>query len=115
VIAKNYQEVYQAVIAIYQQLYDLGVRELRTFGNVTRPAESFAEAVILERSNDRVAQLTKDQPEQASAFLTILGDIRAELSLECAESDCKMTDIPKINNLSAEAVIYAIKARRTRR
>jgi hypothetical protein len=62
-----------------------------------------------------IAQLTKDQPEQASAFLTILGDIRAELSLECAESDCKMTDIPKINNLSAEAVIYAIKARRTRR
>jgi len=113
-IAKDYQEVYEAVIAMRKHLINLGVRELTTFGNVTRPAESFAGAVILERISDRVAQLTRGQPEQASAFLSVLGDIEAELSSVCVAPGSQMTDIPKIHNLSAEAVIDAVKARRRR-
>lgn len=113
-IAKDLQEAYEAVIAMRQQLADLGVRELTTFGNVTRPAESFAEAVLLECNKDRVAQLTRDQPEQASAFLSVLGDVHAELSSVCGAPGLAAATPARTHTLAAEAVIYAVKARRRR-
>jgi hypothetical protein len=59
--------------------------------------------------------LTRDQPKQASAFLSILGDVHAELSSVCEGLGLRPLEPSKIHTLAAEAVIYAVKARRRRK
>ncbi len=108
------QEIFEAVATMGHWMSGLGVQELTTFGNVTRPAESLALDILNEHHRNRVAQLIRDHPEQASAFLSILGDVRAELSGLCTAPVSPMTDIPKIHNLSAQAVIDEARRQRDR-
>ena len=114
-ISHDFQETYEAVIAMQQLLAGCGVREPMAYdGNLIQHAESFAGAVLLECSKDRVAQLTQEQPEQASAFLSVLGDVQKELSSVCVAPESQVSEASKINLLSAEAVIFAARARRRR-
>jgi hypothetical protein len=115
VIAKNRQEAAQATKQMYDFLKSLDVQELKTFGNVTQPAQSFAEAVMLEIHPDKIKRLCQEQPEQASAFLTMLGDAHAELSLGLELPAVQTAEIPKMHMLAAEAVLFLIETRRNRR
>ncbi|MGO9245671.1 MAG: hypothetical protein ACLQDC_12990 [Verrucomicrobiia bacterium] len=113
-IAKDYQEVYECGILMVKYLDGLGVPELTTFGNVTQPAGAFAEQILLECNRDRVEKLTREQPEQARAFLSILRDVLAELTVVAVSPGAETIEDAKVNMVSAEAVLYAVKARRAR-
>jgi len=92
----------------------LGVPELTTFGNVTGPAEAFAKEVLLECNRVRVEKLTREQPEQAQAFLSILCDVLAELTVIAVPPGAGTIEDSRVNTISAEAVLYAVNARRAR-
>ena len=114
-IAKNYEEVYAAVNAMLQNLYLQGVRGVATFGDVTRDAESFAKSIQVAFDQDQVEELTRAHPGQAATFLTMLAQIRDELHAIIEKPVEEMTDWPKICALSAEAVLYAVNARKRAR
>jgi len=114
-IAKDYQEVYAAVSAMFQKLFLQGVRGVATYSDVTRDAESFAISVQSLCDQEGLEELTRAQPGQAATFLSMLDQIRAELDAIVQKPCTEMTDIPRICAISAEAVLYAVKARRGRR
>ncbi|MGA2173644.1 MAG: hypothetical protein ABSH38_01555 [Verrucomicrobiota bacterium] len=114
-IAKDYQEVYEAVSAMIQNLFLQGVRGVATFGEVTSDAESFALSIQTACHQDRVEELIRANPGKAATFLTVLDQIRTELDPIVKKTGAEMTDISRICVISGEAVLYAVKARRRRR
>lgn len=114
-IAKDYQEVYEAVSAMFQNLFLQGVRGVATFGDVTRDAESFALSIQTACDHDRIEELIRANPGKAATFLTMLDQIRAELDAIVKKPGAEMTDISRICAISAEAVLFAVKARHRRR
>jgi len=113
-IARDYQEVYTAVSAMFQNLSLQGVRALATFGDVTRDAESFARSIRIASRQDQIEEITRAHPGQAATFLTMLDQILSELDAIVEKPCAEMTDISRICALSAEAVLLAVKARRRR-
>ena len=60
-IAKDYQEVYEAVSAMFQNLFLQGVRGVATFRDVTRDAESFALSIQTTCDHERIEELDKGE------------------------------------------------------
>jgi hypothetical protein len=114
-IAKDYEEIYSAVSMMETQLKHWDVKYPTTFGNLTSPAKAFAETVLLECSKDQVEVLTRQQPEQAAAFLSMLNLIQKELSSVFGSPDVEKLEPSRMNMIAAAAVLNMVDAYRARR
>jgi hypothetical protein len=114
-IANDIQETFDAARVMYRQMLEAGAKHPTTFARQNQLAQAFAEQTLLECSKDRVAQLTREQPEQAAAFLSVLRCVCGELESAGVAPGVEPSEPTRIHMLAAEAVMNAARAYRKRK
>jgi len=114
-IARNIQELADAINVMETRLTSTGVEPMGNNPHLFRMAEAFAKDLLLASSDAQVANLLQLNPRGGRAFLTIVTDLREEL--EGAGLDINSApDVPLLLHApAAEAVIDAIQAYRLRK
>ncbi len=114
-IARDFQELADAINVIEQRFVSSGITELGHSNHLFRMAESFARDVLLASNDSQVAALLREHPKRARAFLTIVATVREEL--EAAGYDIsRVPDVPLLLYAPvADAVVEAVRAYRAHR
>jgi hypothetical protein len=80
-IARTYQEQFDAVFVVWSHLTSGGVRRYWS-QQVLSLADKFAQSLLLASSEDQVLRLIRAHPKRAGAFLEMLNEVKQELERE---------------------------------
>jgi hypothetical protein len=114
-IARNLQELADAVELLEMQLEGWGVHNSGYTPRRLRMAEVFAGDLRLVSNHDQVRQLIRANPRKAEAFFSILHSVRMELE-EAGVELGEVEDVPLLRYAPvADAVSEAVRAYRKHR
>jgi hypothetical protein len=111
-IARNLQELADAVELVEMQMQGWGVQNSGYTPRRLRLAEVFAEDLILVSNHDQARQLIEAHPRKAEAFFSILHSVRVELE-EAGVETGEIEAVPLLRYAPvADAVSEAVRAYR---
>lgn len=114
-IARNLQELADAVNVLEQRMIHAGFEESEHHPWEFRRAEAFAEELRLVSNDDQAWALIRAQPKNAGAFFPILRSVREELEKAGADISA-VPDVPLLLYAPvADAVAEAVRAYRRKR
>ena len=109
-IARNLQELADAVNVMEQRLVHSGLHEMGYTPRLFRMAAAFSADLLLASSDDRVTALIRAHPKRAGAFLSVLAQVREELEAAGFEISA-VPDVPFLLYApAADAVSEAARA-----
>ena len=113
-IARNIQELADAVNVLEQRLTRGGIQQMGHSTQLFRMAEVFGADLLLASNDGQVAALIQAHPKRARAFLTILAEVREELEEVVADISA-VPDVPfLLYGPAADAVCEAVRAYRSK-